>query len=249
MMSERGRWDRLAHDPYYAVINDPRNRDAMSTAADRRAFFESGERDVDATMAAIRATLDPVFAPSHTIDYGCGVGRLSIPLARHSAHVTGVDISAIMLDEGRRNCAERGIGNVEFRLSDDFLATSHPRSADFVHSYIVFQHIPPRTGERIFVRLVEQLTSGGIGALHFTHTRRASMVRRVANWAGRWMLPANMLANLTQGRPMLEPQIPMYRYDLGKLIALLGERGCGAIHALPTNHGEHHGAMLLFRLP
>jgi hypothetical protein len=63
------------------------------------------------------------------------------------------------------------------------------------------------------------------------------------------MMPANVLVNLAQGRPMLEPQIPMYEYDLGKLIAHLGERGCRAIHALPTNHGGHHGATLLFRLP
>ena len=248
MTSERSRWDRLAHNPYYAVINDPRNREAVSTVDDRLAFFESGERDVDATMRAIRAILDPVFTPSRTVDYGCGVGRLSIPLSRYSAHVTGVDISATMLDEGRRNCVERRITNVEFHLSDEYLATSHRGSADFIHSYIVFQHIPPRIGERIFFHLVDQLISGGIGAIHVTHARRASTVRRVANWTRRWIPPANMFVNVVQGRPMLEPQIPMYQYNLGTLIAHLGERGCRAVHVLPTDHGGHQGAMLLFRM-
>lgn len=249
MTSERSRWDRLAHNPYYAVINDRRNRNAVSTPDDRRAFFESGERDVETTLSAIRSLLDPVFAPSRTVDYGCGVGRLSIPLSRYSAHVTGVDISPMMLDEGRRNCSERGITNVAFRLADEYLAISRPAAADFVHSYIVFQHIPPRIGERVFFDLVGQLASGGIGAIHLTHARRASAVRRVVNWTRRWMPPANTLVNVVQGRPMLEPQIPMYGYDLGKLIAGLGERGCRVVHALPTNHGGHQGAMLLFRMP
>ena len=248
MTSERSRWDRLARNPYYAVLNEPRHRGAVSTADDRREFFESGERDVDATISAVRAILDPVFTPSRTVDYGCGVGRLSIPLSRYSAHVTGVDISATMLDEGRRNCAERRITNVEFHLSEEYLATSHRGSADFVHSYIVFQHIPPKIGERIFFHLVDQLMSGGIGAIHVTHARRASALRRVSNWTRRWVPSANMFANVVQGRPMLEPQIPMYRYNLGKLIARLGERGCRTVHVLPTDHGGHQGAMLLFRM-
>ena len=250
MTNEQSRWNRLAHNPYYAVINDPRNREGGSTADDRRAFFESGERDVDATISAIRAILDPTFSPSRTVDYGCGVGRMAMPLSRYSAHVAAVDISVTMLDELRRNCAERRITNVECHLSDEYLATSHRGSADFVHSYIVLQHIPPRIGERIIFHLVDQLTSGGIGAIHVTHTRvGASALRRTVNWTRGWLPPANMLVNVVQGRPMLEPLIPMYRYNLGTLITRLGARGCRAVHALPVDHGGFQGAMLLFRMP
>ncbi len=41
--------------------------------------------------------------------------------------------------------------------------------------------------------------------------------------------------------------VPMYEYDLGRLFELLRAHGCGSIHAELTDHGGHHGAMLLFR--
>jgi len=249
MSGERARWDRLAQDPYYAVINDPRNRTASLTADARRMFFESGERDVATTIGLVRQLVDPAFSPRYTVDYGCGVGRLAIPLARYSEREVGVDISATMLEEGRRNCAERGIRNVEFQLADEYLVSPSHDSPDFVHSFIVFQHIPPRIGESVFLQLVRRLVPGGVGALHVTHARRASVFRRTVNWTRRRFPPANMLVNAVQGRGLLEPLIPMYRYDIGKLLSHLGDRGCRTVHVLPTDHGGYQGAMLIFRVP
>ncbi|MBA3338610.1 MAG: hypothetical protein H0T54_02455 [Geodermatophilaceae bacterium] len=57
----------------------------------------------------------------------------------------------------------------------------------------------------------------------------------------------NILANAVQHRPLLEPFIPMNRYDLGALVTMLGRHRCAPVHVLPTDHGGHFGAMLLFQ--
>jgi SAM-dependent methyltransferase len=247
---ERARWERLAKQPYYAVLNEPGNRE-LTISGDRGEFFASGEREIAGVVALIRQLVDPNFRPRRGLDYGCGVGRLLLPLARYCETVTGIDISSAMLEEARRNCVQRGIANAEFELADEYLSPNRAvdRNLDFIHSYIVFQHIPPAMGERIFRQLVARLRPQGVGAMQFTYARRASRLRRCINYLQRRVAPVNVLANAVRRRPLLEPAIPMFSYDLGSLITFLGEQGCGVVHAIPTTHGEHHGATLLFRLP
>ena len=50
----------------------------------------------------------------HVLDIGCGTGTTSLELARlvgENGHVTGVDVSAPMLDEARRRAADAGLAN------------------------------------------------------------------------------------------------------------------------------------------
>lgn len=247
--SERSRWDRLARDPYYAVINHAGFRlDAAGNDAQAR-FEASGERDIATTIDEIRRFIDPRFEPELAVDFGCGVGRLTIPLARVCRHVIGIDISQVMLDEAKRYCDARGIGNVALVTSEAYFTrpVADEQRPDFVHSYIVFQHVPVRAGRWMAETLVGQLRPGGLGALHFTYARRAPALRRVVNKLRRHVPGVNLLANVVQGRPVREPLIPMNNYALGDLLTMLGDNGCPHIHARLTDHGGHLGAMLLFR--
>ncbi|MEO7712236.1 MAG: class I SAM-dependent methyltransferase [Gemmatimonadaceae bacterium] len=249
LASERERWERLARDPYYAVLNEDGYRLDQDTGDARARFDASGEEDVSRTIAEIRRFIDSDFRPTQALDFGCGVGRLTIPLARICANVTGVDISQTMLDEARRNVDARGLSNVAFVGSAEyFAATSAPqRTLDFIHSYIVFQHIPVAAGMWLADALVRRLVPGGVGALHFTYARRTTRLRRAVHRLRRVVPGMNILANAVQRRPLLEPLIPMNQYDLGALITLLGDRGCTHVHARLTDHGGHMGAMLIFK--
>jgi SAM-dependent methyltransferase len=248
LAGERARWERLARDPYYAVLNEDGFRQGQVEEA-RSRFDESGERDVAETLAEIRRFVDVEFRPLRALDFGCGVGRLTIPLARACGQVTGVDISQVMLDEARRNCESRQAGNVALLTSDQFLAApaSSAPAFDFIHSYIVFQHIPPRAGRWLVEALLQRLAPRGVGALHFTFARRAPAMRRLLHRLRRVVPGLNVVANAVQRRPLLEPLIPMYRYELADLFALLGDHGCTHVHARLTDHGGHLGAMLIFR--
>jgi len=247
MSSETKRWEQLGErDPYWAVCVEPKYRGANMTDAERREFFESGEREVAATFARVRELAGPQWRPARALDFGCGVGRLTLPIAAHSGRVTGVDISEPMLREARKNADARGAANVEFVQTDAWMAGAG-QTYDFIHSYIVFQHIPPATGMRIARAMVHRLEPGGIGALHFSYARRASLARKAVNFARRHFRPFDIAVRALQGLPPLEPSIPMYQYDLAELFALLSDQGCHRVDVELTDHGGFLGAMLYFR--
>jgi len=118
-------------------------RGASTTPGDSRIRCATSSSDLerDTLQIPIKTLreINPGFSPTRTIDFGCGVGRLTLPLARDSASVPGVDVSPGMLSEAQKNSAERGVSNVRFALevSGRF---------GLVHSFIVLQRIPPRRG-------------------------------------------------------------------------------------------------------
>lgn len=68
---------------------------------------------------SIRKRLDNSFEPRRGLDFGCGVGRLSIPMASICRSIVAADVSEFMIEEARENCRINGITNVEFAVSDD----------------------------------------------------------------------------------------------------------------------------------
>jgi ubiquinone/menaquinone biosynthesis C-methylase UbiE len=52
------------------------------------------------------------------LDAGCGTGHTALALAAQGAQVVAIDLTAAMLEQGRRLAAARGLTEVEFRLGD-----------------------------------------------------------------------------------------------------------------------------------
>jgi ubiquinone/menaquinone biosynthesis C-methylase UbiE len=238
------------NDPYFGVLTDAHFRREELGVDSRNQFFDCGRRHVDSVLEAARRELDPEFRPSRALDFGCGVGRLAIPLGKLCDSVVGIDVADSMLEEARKNCRAHGLSNVTFVKSDDTLSQCEG-PFDFVHSIIVFQHIPPGRGEAILGRLVELLRPGGIGALHFTYAFRAPRSRRLLLEAYRAVPLLYGLRNLAKRRPFSEPLMQMNEYDLNRLFAILQERGAHRVrvHFTRTCVFGHpfYGAVLLFQ--
>jgi SAM-dependent methyltransferase len=233
-------------DPYFGVLSEPRYRAGVLNDDARAEFFASGEMEVERTFAWIRHALEPEFAPHRALDFGCGVGRIVLPLARRAGHVTGVDISPDMLAEAQRNCGRAGADNVDLVLSDDTLSRLIG-TWDFIHSSIVFQHVPPAQGEALAVRLLEHLAPGGIGALHFTFDNRLSTTRRLVQRLRDHVPLVHNLLNVAKGRRFWYPPIQMNAYDLNRLYMILMSHDCHEVSTRFTDHGGHVGAVLFFR--
>jgi cyclopropane fatty-acyl-phospholipid synthase-like methyltransferase len=73
------------------------------------------------------------------LEIGCGIGRLTLPVARRFDRVIAVDVAPTMLRRLSESCAARGVTNVEPALAGD--AWHHRGVVDFAYSRIVFQHI------------------------------------------------------------------------------------------------------------
>jgi SAM-dependent methyltransferase len=239
-------WEQFGReDPYFGVLSDPRFRTASKAGPDRDAFFRSGVAHIDHVLSVAR-DLAPNFAPRRALDFGCGVGRLVLPLARAVPEVVGMDISPGMLAEAQRNCAEAGVTNITFCKSDDAL-TQLKGSFDFVHSFIVFQHIPVARGLAIANGLLDRLSDGGIGALHFPYANTLSLSRRIAYSLSTHVPGARMALNILRGRPPKEAAMQMNSYPLERLYASLQTHGCHRVCSYFTNHSGYLGALLVFQ--
>lgn len=238
-------WERYGRDdPYYGVLSGEEYRRANLTDDAKRRFLDTGERDVARAIGLLERRFGAIDPEGHVVDFGCGVGRLVIPFARRFARVTGIDVSPSMIAEARRNCAAAGIGNAAFVASPEGLS-----GAALVHSFIVFQHIPPRFGEALFDQLVGALRPGGVGALHVTFARRAPFSRKLVHWLRANFVFLNPLVNLLQGKRAGEPLIQMNNYDLGRLMGLLTDRGITEVGLELAEVQGQYSAFILFRRP
>jgi SAM-dependent methyltransferase len=209
-------------------------------------FFESGEKYIDLILDLMHAHLDPAFQPKRALDFGCGVGRLLMPLARICDSVTGVDVSHHMLQEARRNCEVRGIDNVELVGSDDSLSTVSG-TFDLIHSYIVFQHIPTERGERLMRNLIHRLQENGIGVLHFTYHWNASRISKFLYRLRRSSKLFHTLMNIREGSSVNNPLMQMNEYNINNLLLILQEAGCHHSYVRFTDHSECLGVVLFFQ--
>lgn len=216
-------WARI--DPYYAVLTADQYRKRNVSIED---FFGTGESHVAHVFQTIRQ-IEPSFQPKTALDFGCGVGRLLVPLSRMAREVIGVDVSDTMLAIARRNLEERDISNFVLVKSDDSLSAVRSM-IDFIHSYIVFQHIPVVRGERLFTALLSKLAPGGMGALHFPFWKYAPFWRKVASGALNRSNLLNYLANPLRGRALRQPRIQYNHYSLNRLLKILHEHGCNTVN-------------------
>jgi SAM-dependent methyltransferase len=207
-------WEKWARtSPYFAVLSHARFRGELSPAA-RAEFFASGEAQITHVLRVIETHLAPDFSPTTALDFGCGTGRLTVPLAR-VCEATGEDVSPTMLDEARRNARESGV------------AAQFTREAtgtfDLIVSFLVFQHIPVARGMEIATRLIGQLSPGGVAVLHFMVRSKRSLAVRIVNRA-RYRVPLLQYAvNVLRRRPLLEPPMQMNGYDLRDLLLLFAD--------------------------
>lgn len=218
-------WKRWgATDPYFGVCSQGRFHTNAMTAESRAEFFASGEAHIARIWRDIGNVAGVEFSPGSALDFGCGVGRLVIPLARRTRRVTGVDISPSMLAEAEHNCSVAGISNTEFLESDDDMTRIHG-SFDLVHSYLVLQHIPWGRGRKILQALADRVAPNGFLAVQILTGDTSKPVIRSMVKLRYVFPPANWARNLLRGRSMLEPAMQLHTYDLDLVRDDLERRG------------------------
>jgi SAM-dependent methyltransferase len=218
-------------DPYYGVLTDERFKRSNLNSAVLAEFFKSGEIYVDELFSFIKRTFNLTKNPNKILDFGCGVGRLVIPFSKHSEFVVGVDVSDSMLIEAKKNCALRSITNVTFARSNDVLSELTDKF-DLINSTLVFQHIPVIRGEIIFKRLLDCLTIGGIGIIHFTYARLENG-RFPINIPPsiKMLFPFyNIIRKCFKGIPLSFPEMQMNCYNLNRLLHILQMGGINELH-------------------
>ncbi len=162
-MSRLGRhqrdWDDLATmDPLWAIASTP---DRRFGGWDEDAFMASGRRKVEGLMARF----DRLGLPERrerALDFGCGVGRLTLPLGEHFAEAVGVDIAPAMIEQARERAAGREGVRYVLNERDDLQALAG-EPYDLVYTGLVLQHQPSRaTALRYLGELAGLVGPGGL---------------------------------------------------------------------------------------
>jgi len=240
-------WEAFgATEPYFAVLTDPKFRRASLDEAARDEFFAGGDSQIAQHLEVVRTHVDPSFSPRRALEFGCGVGRLLIPLAGRVEQVVGVDVSASMLEEAKRNCTARSVSNAELVSSDDALSQVRGEF-DLIYSLIVFQHILPQRGEVILERLLSHLREGAVAVLHFTYANPLSPLKRLEEWTRANVPFGHEIANAISGDEYDAPLMQMNDYDIGRLFSIFERAGCNRAYLELTNHGGYLGAIFFLQ--
>jgi SAM-dependent methyltransferase len=166
-------WDARAREDAYFFVDNRRGYGDPEL----QSFWTEGEQDLDRILEMFGAE---VRSTDTVLDIGCGVGRLTRPLAARAAQVYGIDISAEMLDRARVHHSD--LTNVHWLHGDGrSLQPVADASIDACVSHVVFQHIPdPSITIGYFREMGRVLKGGGWAAFQVSNLAAAHKRRRGA---------------------------------------------------------------------
>jgi 2-polyprenyl-3-methyl-5-hydroxy-6-metoxy-1,4-benzoquinol methylase len=242
-------WEYYAqNDPYWSVLTFEEYKRNNLNDEQLSKFFQSGENHINKVFHIIEEFHQDNFKPRLSLDYGCGVGRNLIPLSRLSNEVIGVDISTTMLKEAEVNSNNLEAKNVRLMQASEFL-DDKSISYDFLHSFIVLQHIEKNEGLKIFRKLNEKLCIGGIAAVHITFYEKElddlSYFQLLLHFLK--LLKIN-ISSFWYGHSMRKkPKMLMTPYPLNEIFRILIKYGATCIRSYPIVHGPHMGLFLFYK--
>lgn len=213
--------------------------------AARERFFERGRRQTARLAAELEEFTGCELKSRRALDFGCGVGRLTLPLAERCEYVYGTDISRAKLAEADRNAKDANVTNVEW-LEPELIPTLSGRY-DMIHSILVFQHIPSREGERIFSELLRGLLPGGIGAVQVT-LRPSRRAPATVGPAAKVRSGGKGPISLVRGLDLSYPYMLLHSYSLNRLGGLLADAGVTDWHVRwSARSGAYQPVTIFFR--
>jgi SAM-dependent methyltransferase len=238
-MMGRHDWEIVAADePYFGVLVHDKFRKSALTPQSLDEFYESGRAELATVSTWLQAATGAQPA-GRVLELGCGVGRHSLAFAEAGFDVVGYDVSQTMLARARERLAQNPSGK-----SVRFTTELPDGPFDWLHSFIVLQHIPPDEGLRLLCAALSRLAPGAFLSIQVTiwRDRRLSpsgLKRRIGRQGRLWLarLGLGPAAHLIQ----------MYDYDLGALARACVAAGFANLALRHTDHGGHHGVWMLGR--
>jgi SAM-dependent methyltransferase len=234
-------WEDLARrEPYFALLNDDGVPEVAGNAEATAAFFEAGEGDIATLLPAIASLLDRDVTLDRVLDFGCGAGRLTLPLARRARNVVACDVAPTILEHARRNAELAGLHNVTF-IGIEELADSDP--FDFICSLLVFEHIPNAVGYGIIRTLMTLLATGGVAAIHIPFRRPAATLLRLIRFRS---APENRTRGVIRNVQRRTPD-PAERceYEERSIIRSIALAGARVVARLPIHRGRAGGLLII----
>ena len=217
-------WQRWGQrEPYYAVLTD--DQFLRQSGPDLDAFFASGEHHLDDVWRKLEGLEAETLRPRIALDFGCGAGRVLVPLTARCEHAIGVDVAPSMLGLARENLEQRAaISHWSLLTTQQWLAAPEQRY-DLLHSHIVLQHIRPRTGLALLDEMLRRLEPGGYAALELHYRWDAPAWRRGLTALKNRLPGAHRLLRWLKRDAHLVAPMEMNAYPMNRVLRLLAQHG------------------------
>lgn len=158
-------WSRFGEEtPHWSVLTHEKYAPG-NIEANIEAFYQTGVHGLDRVLNALRRAGLKSEGFEQALDFGCGVGRLSMPLAKLAERVTSMDISSGHLKLAQERAETTGVENIDFVHLRDLRDLDGISGYDFILSLIVLQHNPPPIMAYAFSRLLRALRPGGVAII------------------------------------------------------------------------------------
>jgi len=180
-------WDELGQkDPLWAVLTWPEKKGGRWRADE---FFETGVSEVEDLMAYLEK-LGRAPPREKVLDFGCGVGRVTQPLAAYFDEVWGVDIAPSMIAWAEHFNGEGERCRYMVNVAED-LAVFADATFGLVYSKLTLQHLPPALAKKLIVEFVRVLHPRGVAVFQLPGEPERQRHPRVQQCrrAIRWFIP------------------------------------------------------------
>src|SRR5258706_892616 len=159
----RNAWTHLGEvRPHYSVLTNRKYLPETLDAESIEDFYSSGVGEVAAITAILKRYGKSDLGSQVCVEYGCGLGRVTLPLAKTFKRVHAYDISGNHLALARKRAFDADIHNVEFHLCPAKVVIENLEGCDVLYSRIVFQHNPPPIIRELIGAALTSLHPGGI---------------------------------------------------------------------------------------
>jgi ubiquinone/menaquinone biosynthesis C-methylase UbiE len=153
----RSDWDDLAErDALWAILTDASKAGGRWNLAE---FLATGDAEVETALGHLERSRIQLDCSGAALDFGCGVGRLTVPLAKRFASCVGIDISSHMIEKAE---AMNRNANCRFIASSSSTLPLPDSAFAFIYSNIVLQHIPAEYAVEYLREFVRVLAPGGV---------------------------------------------------------------------------------------
>lgn len=162
-------WDKLGkRDPFRAILTRPEKK---GNKWDTDEFFATGKREIDLVMKHIKS-LGLDIPRRKALDFGCGVGRLTKPLADYFDEVYGVDIAPSMIELANKynqcdKCKYYLNEANDLKLFSDY-------SFDFIYTSFTLQHMEPQYSKNYMKEFLRILVPDGLLIFQLPSKKKAT---------------------------------------------------------------------------
>lgn len=157
----RAAWTHLGSlRPHFSVLTEARYLpENIDHAAEH--FWASGQAESERVRDVCQRFGLAELATATCVEFGCGVGRVTMALARLFGSVHGYDISATHLELAAQRAQATQTKNIVFHLCADNVLEDLA-ACDLFYSAIVFQHNPPVVIGRLIRNALKCLKNHGL---------------------------------------------------------------------------------------